>query len=80
MAGVLIYKSGLQYYSRIASDDGAYRVIKRDLFNLRAQILWKKENVILEKIEKARKTKDNLLARLNEGEKVSFNELDLFFK
>lgn len=80
MAGIFIYKSAEKYYSFFASDDRIYNYLKRDLSIHGAEILWEKENVRLEKIEKARKTKETLVAKLNLGEAVDLKkELDLFF-
>lgn len=82
MAGVLIYKSALnQHYSFVAADDDLYNALIADLNKSKDKVLWGKGNVSLEQIENARKTKDNLVERLNEGEKVDLEkELEEFFE
>jgi len=81
MAGVLIYKSALnRHYSFVAADDDIYNAIITDLSRSKDKILWGKGNVDFEKIEEARKTKDDLVKRLNEGEEADLKkELDVFF-
>lgn len=83
MAGVLIYKSALnQHYSFLCADNGEYVAIRVGILeNINNKILWERENVSLEQIENARKTKDNLVAMLNAGKKVDLKkELDCFFQ
>ena len=81
MAGILIYKSGLQYYSFVASDDEAYKSMKKSLSREKSQILWEKADTTLDKIGSARNTKNNLVERLNSGEKINLErELYSFFK
>lgn len=84
MTAVLIYKSPSQhYYSFVISDDNLYydaiKVMPKD----GNKILWSKGRVSLEQLENSRKTKDNLVKRLNEGEKIKLkdlkNELKGFF-
>lgn len=76
MAGVLIYKSALnQHYSFLSADNGEYVAIRVGILeNINNKILWERENVSLEQIEKARKTKDELVAKLNKGKKVNLKK------
>ena len=81
MAGILIYKHGLQHYSFVNSSDEAYEFMERSLSKENYQILWEKAGTTLDKIEGARNTKDNLVERLNHGEKINLKkELYSFFK
>ncbi len=80
MAGIFIYKNGLHYDSFAAPDDRVYQFIKRNLAEHGVQIIWEKEKTSLEKIEKAKKIKDNLIDRLNKNSIVNLEELDYFFK
>jgi hypothetical protein len=81
MAGVLIYKSVLnQHYSFVSSEDNLYNSIILNFNESGEKVLWGRGNVSLEQIENARKTKDDLVRKLNEGEKVDLKkELDVFF-
>jgi hypothetical protein len=82
MPGVLIYQtmSGC-CYSFVSADDDIYNAEKEDIPKRGDKILWTKEKVNFEQIEKSRKTKNCLVARLNNGEKVDLEkELDSFFK
>lgn len=79
MAGVFIYKSSNQYYSFFSKDDRVFEFMKRELLEHGNQILWEKANTNLEKIENARKTKDELVEKLNSGKKVRFKKLERFF-
>jgi hypothetical protein len=83
MAGVLIYKSSIMqsHYSFVISDDSEYVDMRDSLFkNKSNSILWERDKVSLEQIQNARKTKDDLVRKLNEGEKVDLHkELDVFF-
>ena len=79
MAGILIYKQKLQYYSFITSDDKMYNFVEKSL-SKDCDILWKKANTTIEKIEKSRKTKNDIVAKLNKGEKINLKkELDFLF-
>ena len=83
MAGVLIYKFASQYYSFVIADNSVYRAAKKELIRSGNEILWAKGRVALEQIENARETKDDLVARLNNGEKINpkylKKELKVFF-
>jgi hypothetical protein len=85
MPGVIIYrtKSNL-YYSFVSFEDSSYNAEKIDIPKRGDTILWDKGNVSLEQMENARKTKDELVAKLNSGEKIKLKdlkkELDGFFK
>lgn len=82
MPGVLIYKNALQnYYSYVIADDNLYNAAKTDILkDGSTKILWERENVTLEQIESARRTKDTLVSKLNRGEKVNLEkELEGFF-
>jgi hypothetical protein len=82
MAGVLIYQSASRcYYSFVIADDELYNFEKIEMPKRGDKILWERGNVSLDQIEKARKTKNSLVARLNNGEKVDLKkELDDFFQ
>jgi hypothetical protein len=82
MAGILIYQtaSGCSY-SFVVSDDSLYDSEIKDIPKRGDKILWERGNVSLEQIEDARKTKNTLVARLNNNEKVDLEkELAEFFK
>ena len=82
MAGIIIYEStSKHYYDLVLNDHSMYRAAKTDIRKNGDKILWKKGNASPEQIENSRKTKENLVARLNKGEKVDLKtELDGFFK
>jgi hypothetical protein len=82
MPGVLIYQTAYRCcYSFVSADDGAYNAEKEDISKRGDKILWEKGNVSLEQIDNSRKTKNCLVARLNNGEKVDLEkELSDFFK
>ena len=82
MVGVLIYKSASQqYYSFVSFDDDSYSVERREIPKRGDQILWERGNVSLAQIENARKTKDDLVKKLNEGQEVNLEkELEEFFE
>ncbi len=82
MAGVLIYQDiKLNHSIFISSDNEVYNYIRRILVKDNCKILYEKANTTLDKIENARKTKDNLIARLNIGEVINLEkELGRFFK
>jgi hypothetical protein len=82
MAGVLIYQSVSGcYYSSVHFNDDAYNAEKEDIPKRGDKILWKKGNVSVEQLDNSRKTKNSLVARLNNGEKVDLEkELAEFFK
>ena len=82
MAGVLIYKNALgQHYSFVIAENKAYTATKLGILeNESNKILWEKENVSSEQIEKSRKTKNDLVKRLNEGQEVDLEkELSIYF-
>lgn len=82
MAGVLIYGSALNsYYSLVVADNKAYSDMRKGvLANESNKILWERRNVSLEQIENARKTKAELVRKLNKGEKVDLEkELSGYF-
>ena len=82
MAGVLIYESALKNYSSLViADDKEYAAMRTAIReNISNKILWERKNVSLKQIENSRKTKDNLVRRLNEGEKVDLEkELSIYF-
>jgi hypothetical protein len=81
MAGVLIYKSAVQYYSLISTDDKIYDTIKTGITARGDQILWEREHVSLRQIENARKTKDAVVSKLNKGNTINLeSELSTFFQ
>jgi hypothetical protein len=84
MAGVLIYKSVSRYYSYIIEEDSLYELVLKGISKTKDEIVWKKGNVSLKQLESARKTKDDLVRRLNEGEEADLEkeikELEGFFK
>ncbi len=58
MAGVLIYKGVLQYFSLVVCDNVLYHATRKEMSeNGGGQILWERGNVSLQQIEDARKTK-----------------------
>ncbi|HPD81943.1 MAG TPA: hypothetical protein PK357_02480 [Candidatus Pacearchaeota archaeon] len=81
MPGVLIYQTPSRCcYSFVIADDDLYNAEIKEIPKRRDKILWEKGNVSFEQIEKSRKTKNCLVARLNNGEKVDLEkELDIFF-
>jgi uncharacterized Zn ribbon protein len=83
MAGVLIYKSGIMqsHYSFVIGNNSEYADMRNSLLKIESNsILWERNKVSLEQIENARKTKDDLVRKLNEGEEVDlYKELDVFF-
>ena len=82
MAGVMIYKSALNnYFSFVIMDDKEYKAMKTAISeNPSNKILWERENVSPKKIEKSRKTKDDLVKKLNLGEEVDLEkELSDYF-
>jgi hypothetical protein len=83
MPGVLIYQFASQYYSFVIADDKLYRATKKEIMK-DGQLLWSKGRISFEELEDARKTKDSLVKRLNDGEKIKLKdlkkELDCFFK
>ena len=65
----------------VSSDDSLYDFAMKEIPKRGDKILWKKGNVSLEQIEDARKTKDTLVTKLNNSEKVDLEkELEEFFK
>ncbi len=81
MAGVLIYKSASQHYSFVFADDGFYKIVRKEIPKNGDEILWEKGNVSLQQIENSRKTKNDLVMKLNKGEKVDLEkELNCFFQ
>jgi hypothetical protein len=85
MAGILIYKSRItrNHYSFVVTDDKLYGAVREDfLKNNLNQIIWEKGNVSLDQIEDSRKTKNDLIRRVNEeGAEVNFAiELEGFFE
>jgi hypothetical protein len=82
MAGVLIYQTVSNCcYSLACADDYLYNIEKIEIPKRGDKILWEKGNVSLEQINNARKKKNSLVERLNNGEKVDLEkELEEFFK
>lgn len=85
MGGFFIYKTeSNQYYSFVCFDDELYNSQVKEAPTVGDTILWKTGNVSLQQMENARKTKDSLVKRLNDGEKIKLKylkkELDGFFK
>jgi len=82
MAGVLIYESALNsYFSLVIADNKVYSAMRKEILaNKSNKILWERGNVSLEQIENSRKTKDNLVRRLNKGKEVDLEKelLDYF--
>jgi hypothetical protein len=85
MPGVIIYrtKSNL-HYSFVSFDDDLYNAEKIELPKGGNTIIWDKGNVSLQQMQNARETKDDLVAKLNAGEKVDLDiekaKLEDFFK
>ena len=83
MAGVFIYKNKIMesHYSFVIADDSAYLHVRNSVAEDQSNaILWERKNVSLNQIQNSRKTKDNLVKRLNKGEKVDLEkELGKFF-
>jgi len=81
MAGVLIYKRIDKYYSFVVSNDDLYKNLKEYLPKKGNQILWEKEGISIDAINKVRAYKDTLVEKLNKGQKINLEkELDLFFR
>jgi len=82
MPGVLIYQSlSGCCYSFVIADHDLYNAEIKEIPKRGDKILWEKGNVSLEQIENSRKTKNSLVARLNNGEKIDLEkELSDFFK
>ena len=88
MAAVLIYRIGSQNYSQSYSlvifDDKLYEMSKVKFEHDGRNVLWEKANVPLEQADAARKTKDDIVARLNQGQEITpeqiEQELAPFFK
>jgi len=82
MPGVIIYRTQSNlHYSFVSFDDDLYNAEKIELPKMGDTILWDKGNVSLQQIQNARKTKDDLVAKLNAGEEVDLKkELDSFFE
>lgn len=82
MAGVLIYESALkQYFSLVIVDNKEYIAMKSGILeNKSNKVIWEREGVSLEQIEDSRKTKDDLVRRLNKGQEVDLEkELSDYF-
>jgi len=82
MAGVFIYKNALeQYASFVSADDKTYIAMKSNINeNKSDEVVWEKGNVKLQQIEDSRKTKNDLIKRLNNGEEVDLEkELSIYF-
>lgn len=82
MAGVLIFKDAFNYYSLVVCDNELYYATRAEMSkNSGTQILWERKDVSLQQIEDARKMKDELVRKLNEGQEVDLGtELAPFFK
>ena len=80
MAGILIYQIGHKYFSLISTDNEIYDYIKKELVKDNyCKIIWEKGNVPLEKIENARKIKEEFIEKLNLGENINLKGLESFF-
>ena len=80
MAGVFIYKDVFRKYFSFVIVDDTYAVAKSNTQDRGGIILWEREGVSLEQIEDSRKTKDDLVRRLNKGQEVDLEKelLDYF--
>lgn len=82
MAGVLIYEGALkQYFSFVTADNKEYIAMKSGILeNTSNKIIWEKENVSLEQIENSKKTRADLVRRLNKSQEVDVEkELSDYF-
>ena len=82
MAGVLIYEGALkQYFSLVTADNKEYIAMKSGIIeNKSNKIIWEKENASLEQIENSKKTRADLVRRLNKGQEVDLEkELSDYF-
>ena len=82
MAGVLIYESVLkQYFSLVVADNKEYIAMKSSILeNNSNKILWGKKDASLEQIENSKKTRADLVRRLNKGQEVDLEkELSDYF-
>lgn len=78
---MIIHKNAQGYYCFISSDDKLYRDAKKEISNNGNQIIWERENVTIEQLENARKTKEEIVKKLNGGEETNVKrELSPFFK
>ena len=81
MPGVLIFSNGFNHYSFVVFDDGLYDAVREGMPKYGNQILWERGNVSLQQIDDAQTTKDALVTKLNEGQKVDLEgELSPFFQ
>jgi len=82
MAGVLIYEGALkQYFSLVTADNKEYIAMKSGILeNKSNRVIWERKDVSFVQIENSRKTRADLVRRLNKGQEVDVEkELSDYF-
>ena len=82
MAGVLIYEGALkQYFSFVIADNKEYIAMKLGILeNKSNRVIWERKDVSFTQIENSKKTRADLVRRLNKGQEVDLEkELSDYF-
>lgn len=75
MINLLIYQSTSErYYGFVSFNYDLYEVERREMIKRGDKILWERKDVTLEQVECFKKRKDDLLKRLNEGQRVDLKK------
>lgn len=75
MAGILLYKSAERYYGLVIADDSIYSDMRKSLSEDKSiNVIWEKENTILNNIKESTIIKNDLVSRLNKGEEVNLDK------
>jgi len=75
MAGLLIYGNCGRFYSFVIADAKEYIAMRSGILEDKSnKVLWERKNISLEQIENSRKTKDDLVRRLNKGQEVDLEK------